>query len=80
MTESRLQQLDKKDLIIERDHTFGIEQPDSGNDIQELNREGLVDVEMKLLPVIRSNYHLCWASALTRVAPTSNTNHFHYAA
>jgi len=80
MTESRLQQLNKKDLVIERDHTFGIEQSDSGNDIQELVGERLVDVEIKLLLVLQSNYHLRWAIALIIVAPKSNTDHFHYAA
>ncbi len=80
MTESRLQQLNKKDLVIERDHTFGIEQPDSGNDIQELVGERLVDVEIKLLQVLQSKYHLRWAIALTIAAPKSNADHFHYSA
>lgn len=80
MTESRLQQLNKKDLVIERDYTFGIEQPDSGNDIQELGSDSVVNVEMKLLPVFQSIRHRRQAVALTGVAPKSDRNNFYYAA
>ncbi len=57
MTESKLQHFNKKDLVIERDYMFGVDHPDSGNDILDLGTESVVDAEIKLLPVLWSNYH-----------------------
>ena len=54
MTESKLRKLNRKDLVIERDYTFGIEQPQRENDTGNLDSASLVDVEMKLLPVLQS--------------------------
>ena len=55
MTESKLRQLNKKDVVMERDYTFGIEQPERRND-DIVEDPSVVDVEMKLLRVLGSVY------------------------
>ena len=72
MTESKLQQLNKKDLVIERDYLFGIEQPDQGDDNEGVGAASVVDVEMKLLPVLQSTSWNLKAMLLTIEASTSD--------
>lgn len=52
MTEPRLRELNRQDLVIERDYAFGMEQPKDESAPEEAAEQKLVDVEMKLLPVI----------------------------
>ena len=56
MTESKLRELNKKDLVIERDYTFGIEQPERSDDIEGMGASSVVDVDVKLLSVCLFNY------------------------
>lgn len=72
MTESRFQLLNKKDLVIERDYLFGIDQPDQGDDIEGAGAASVVDVEMKLLPVFQLIHCNFKAMLLTREATTSD--------
>ena len=51
MTQPKLREFNKRDLVIERDYTFGIEQPERSDDIEGFGAPGVVDVDIKLLSV-----------------------------
>ena len=78
MTESKLRELNKKDLVIERDYAFGIEQPKRSDDIEGLGVSGVVDVDVKLLSVLPSICSELQVEIFTKEAYTSDRNHFHY--